>query len=207
VQRAVQGAKARARYPDWLNGRAEIAPRYAAAISSTRRGDKFTAQMVWDLTVGLPSLLRYCDRNSMAHSVEARLPFLDHRLVELCFSLPAEARIREGRTKAILREALRDQLPEAVVARRDKIGFSTPEATWLRNDLGALVAEVLGSRSFADRGYVRPKRLRELARRQAGGDLAHTGALWRCVNLELWLQRFIDAPVALASPPVPLLHA
>jgi asparagine synthase (glutamine-hydrolysing) len=189
-----------ARYPDWLNRRTQIAPRYAAAVASTRRGDKFAAQMVRDLTVGLPSLLRYCDRNSMAHSIEARLPFLDHRLVELCFSLPADARIHEGRTKAILRDALGNRLPEVVAQRLDKIGFATPEATWLRGDP---IAEVLTSRSFADRGFVRPERLRELV---DGGSM-DSASLWRCVNLELWLRRFIDAPAGPAAQTAPLLHA
>jgi asparagine synthase (glutamine-hydrolysing) len=198
-QRAVQAAKAMRRYPDWLDRRAEIAPRYTAALASTRRGDKFSAQMVWDLTVGLRSLLRYCDRNSMAHSVEARLPFLDHRLVELCFSLPSEARIHDGRTKAILRAALGERLPNEVAQRRDKIGFGTPEGRWLRDELGELVDQVLSSQSFAGRGYVKPERFREMVRLNAEGDPAHASTLWRCVNLELWFRRFIDAPPELVS--------
>ena len=92
------------RYPDWLNGRAEVAPRFASSLATARPGDKFAAQMLHDLTVGLPSLLRYCDRNSMAHSIEARLPFLDHRLVELCISLPPETRIENGVTQGAAAE-------------------------------------------------------------------------------------------------------
>ena len=88
VQRKVQSAKAERRYPEWLNGRAETARVSRLRLPSVHPGDKLKAQLLHDLTVGLPALLRYCDRNSMAHSVEARLPFLDHRLVELCFSLP-----------------------------------------------------------------------------------------------------------------------
>jgi asparagine synthase (glutamine-hydrolysing) len=207
LQRAFQTTKAMRRYPQWLNRRAEVAPRYAATLPSTRPGDKFTAQMLSDLTLGLPALLRYCDRNSMAHSVEARLPFLDHRLVELCFSLPSQARIHNGRTKAILRDALRDRVPEAVLARRDKIGFATPETDWLRDDVRGLIADVVSSRSFAERGYVKPDRLSAIVRSRDEGDPSAAAALWRCVNLELWLRRFIDAPTAPADPPAPLLHA
>jgi asparagine synthase (glutamine-hydrolysing) len=163
--------------------------------------------MTWDLTVGLPALLRYADRNSMAHSVEARLPFLDHRLVELCFALPASARIENGRTKAILRAALRDRLPQAIVERRDKIGFQTPETAWLRGELRSVVADVVGSSSLAERGYVKPARLREIAHAHAEGDDTHTSDLWRCVNLELWLRRFVDAPPAPAQGAAPVLHA
>lgn len=203
AQRAVQTAKARRRYPAWLNARTETAPRFAVSLAAARPGDKFKAQLAHDLTVGLPALLRYADRNSMAHSVEARLPFLDHRLVELCFSLPSRAFLREGCTKAILRDAMRHRLPAEVLARRDKIGFATPEAAWL----GDLVRDVTGSRSFADRGYVKPDGLAPLLRGHEGGDAAATAALWRCVNLELWLRRFIDAPAASRAREATPLHA
>jgi asparagine synthase (glutamine-hydrolysing) len=203
VQQRVQGAKARRRYPDWLNGVDEIAPRYAAAVATTRPGDKFKAQLLHDLTVGLPALLRYCDRNSMAHSVEARLPFLDHRLVELCLTLPAQAFIHEGRTKSVLRAALRDRIPPEILARRDKIGFATPESSWL----DGLIGEVVTSRSFAERGYIRPGRLAPLLHAHERRDTAATGALWRCVNLELWLRRFVDAPSASPAPQAAPLHA
>src|SRR5207253_606053 len=76
---------------------------------------------------GLPELLRYEDRNSMAHSLEARVPFLDYRLVELGFSLPGGELIGGGRTKDVLRRALGDLLPPVVRDRRDKLGFVTPE--------------------------------------------------------------------------------
>ena len=201
AQRALQTAKATRRYPEWLNGRAETAPRFAAGLASVRPGDKFTAQMLSDLTFGLPALLRYCDRNSMAHSVEARLPFLDHRLVEQCFSLPAEARIHNGLTKVVLRTAMRDRVPAPVLARRDKIGFATPEAMWLGRELRGLVSEVLASSSFAERGYVRPDRVPE-----PSTDPASAAAVWRCVNLELWLRRFVDAPAAAAQATPSLLH-
>jgi len=78
-----------------------------------------------ELTV-LPMLLHYADRNSMAHSVQSRLPFLDHRLVEFTVNIPAEQKIRGTLTKVILREAMKNYLPEEIYNRTDKIGFSTP---------------------------------------------------------------------------------
>src|SRR5207249_671941 len=83
----------------------------------------------------LPELLRYEDRNSMAHSLEARVPFLDFRLVELLFSLPGDELIRAGETKSILRRALGDLLPPSVRSRRDKLGFVTPTARFFRGAL------------------------------------------------------------------------
>ena len=97
-------------------------------------------------------------------------------------------------TKALLRNALRDRIPPEVLARRDKIGFATPESAWLQRPEPD--EDVLSSRSFAERGYVRPERLAPLLQAHERGDTAATGALWRCVNLELWLRRFVDAPGA-----------
>lgn len=79
----------------------------------------------------LPHLLKYEDKNSMANSVETRLPFLDYRCVELALSLPDEYKIKEGWTKNILRKAIDSRLPEAVVWRKDKLGFNAPEKGWL----------------------------------------------------------------------------
>src|SRR5205823_5778236 len=103
---------------------------------------------------GLPELLRYEDRNSMAHSIEARVPLLDHRLVELAFSLPGGELIRRGETKSVLRRAFADLLPPEVRDRRDKLGFVTPEARFLRTALGELAGDVFSSRVFAERGFV-----------------------------------------------------
>jgi asparagine synthase (glutamine-hydrolysing) len=84
-------------------------------------------------THGLEELLRMADRNSMAHSIETRMPFLSHKLVEFVFSLPAELKIKNGRTKWILRNAMKDKLPENICWRRDKIGFETPQKQWMQH--------------------------------------------------------------------------
>jgi asparagine synthase (glutamine-hydrolysing) len=88
-------------------------------------------RMYADLMLGhLQELLRYTDRNSMAHSREVRLPFLDHRLVEFCLRLPETYLYRDGQSKWILRESLRGIVPSAILDRRDKVGFATPWARW-----------------------------------------------------------------------------
>ena len=84
-------------------------------------------------THGLEELLRYADRNSMAHGREIRLPFLSHQLVEFVFSLPANFKIRHGWTKWLLRETMKDKLPESIVWRRDKVGFEPPQKSWMEN--------------------------------------------------------------------------
>src|SRR4029453_4733637 len=80
----------------------------------------------------LPTLLRYEDRNSMAFSIESRVPFLDYRFVEYVFTKAANLRIHDGWTKWLQRIAMQDKLPESIVWRRDKVGFETPEQQWLR---------------------------------------------------------------------------
>jgi asparagine synthase (glutamine-hydrolysing) len=141
---------------------------------------------------GLRELLRYEDRNSMAHSLEARVPFLDHRLAELLFSLDGSRLIERGRTKAVLREALADLLPEKVRERRDKLGFVTPEGRWLRGALGDLAADVFASRSFAGRGFVDAAAARRRLERHRSGRLEAGMELWRALNLELWARTFLD---------------
>lgn len=87
----------------------------------------------------LPVLLRYEDRNSMAHSVESRVPLVDHRFVELCMSLPDDLFFHGGKTKRLLTDAMGERLPIEVHSRRNKLGFSTPGADWLRGELGAVL--------------------------------------------------------------------
>ena len=83
--------------------------------------------------VGLPTLLRYADRNSMAHSREVRLPFLSHELVEFVFSLPSELKIKDGWTKFLMRTSFQDLLPEEIAWRKDKIGFEPPQKSWMNS--------------------------------------------------------------------------
>jgi asparagine synthase (glutamine-hydrolysing) len=83
--------------------------------------------------LGLEELLRYADRNSMAHGREVRLPFLDHRLVEFIFSLPANLKIHDGWTKFLLRKAMDKKLPDEIVWRKDKVGYEPPQQQWMEN--------------------------------------------------------------------------
>jgi asparagine synthase (glutamine-hydrolysing) len=154
--------------------------------------DRFRRRLHFVLTRRLPELLRYEDRNSMAHSIEARLPFLDYRLVELMFSLEPRYLIRDGRAKVILREALVDLLPPRVRERTDKIGFNTPEARWLLGAVGDFAEEVLRSRACRERGFVDTEAAQSRLRRHRAGTSDAGFPLWRAVALELWAQTFLD---------------
>ena len=144
------------------------------------------ARQLWqDLaSESLPALLRYEDRNSMAFGIEARVPFLDYRLVEMSCRLPDRLRISGGVTKRILRRAMSGRLPDEVVRRRDKMGFFVPQARWLSR-LRPQAAERLKGGRMAEIGWLRPAEIDRLladpARRHA--------ELWRALNVESWLRR------------------
>ena len=139
-------------------------------------------------SVGLPSLLRFEDRNSMAHSIEARVPFLDHRVVEFAFRLPLELKIKGVETKHVLREAMRGVLPERIRARKDKIGFRAEP----HGDLD--LAERHRDSLLANR--TRPTRSAGSTRTALAAALldgtdrsTETEFLaWRAINVKLWLR-------------------
>lgn len=138
----------------------------------------------------LPSLLRYEDRNSMAFSIETRLPFLDYRLVEFAFALPDDQKLAGTTTKAILRRALGDRVPPSVLARRDKMGFETPTDLWLRGRYGGEVRRRLSRpgpfQDWVDRDVLRAELDAYLAGQRAIGL-----QIWRWLSLEAWSQAFV----------------
>jgi asparagine synthase (glutamine-hydrolysing) len=140
----------------------------------------------------LPRFLHYEDRNSMAFSNEARLPFLDFRLVEYIFALPPDQKIREGVTKFILRKAMKGVLPEGVRERYDKMGFVTPDDLWFRTVLKDRILKVLNSKTFADRGYFVVDKVKDIFQDCYRGKKNMALTLWRCVNTELWFRTFVD---------------
>ncbi|HBP16615.1 MAG TPA: asparagine synthase (glutamine-hydrolyzing) [Planctomycetes bacterium] len=135
----------------------------------------------------LPGLLRFADRSAMAHSVEARFPFLDHRLVELAFSLPPELKLRRGVTKWVLREAARGWIPERIAARRDKVGFATPDQLWLAGPLLPLAEEVLLDPGL-ERRFFDPAGVARLLAAWRAGAPGVSAALMRCLVFALWLR-------------------
>jgi asparagine synthase (glutamine-hydrolysing) len=128
----------------------------------------------------------------MAHSVEARVPFLDYRLVEFLFTLPSTQKIRHGTTKVIMREALKDKIPEGIRTRTDKMGFVTPERVWMVNELGDWAESILNSPSFQSRGYFNIPEIHSAYHSFMRGQLDLTALAWRWINLELWLQQIIE---------------
>jgi len=134
----------------------------------------------------LPLYLRIEDRNSMAHSVEARLPFLDYRLVSLLFGLPPEWRLRGQWTKYVLREAMRGKIPESIRLRTDKMGFPLPSRNWFAEVLNEPVLDILNSRAARERGiYNIPAIVKDLKRHRAK-TVNVTAGLFAVAQLESW---------------------
>jgi asparagine synthase (glutamine-hydrolysing) len=152
-----------------------------------------------DTKTYLQELLMKQDQMSMAASIESRVPFLDHKLVEFTARLPERMKLRGWTTKYILRQSMRGVLPEQIL-RRPKMGFPVPVGAWFRGPFRHVVDEyVLGERA-ASRGIFDTDFVRGLVERHVSGGENHTERLWALVNVEMWLRRFMDEESADVSP-------
>ncbi|GAA2495065.1 asparagine synthase (glutamine-hydrolyzing) [Terrabacter carboxydivorans] len=163
-------------------------------------GANLRQRLVHDLFVAsLPSLLRYEDRNSMRFSVEGRVPFLDPNLVRAVFAMPDDAVIKDGWNKAVLRDAEEGILPASIVRRRNKIGFTSPQNDWFREQREYFY-QVFLSESFASRPYFnRTEVLNAFELWLSNGGSLDSMAFWRILNVELWMREFIDPKPAAES--------
>lgn len=137
----------------------------------------------------LPALLRYEDRNSMAHSIEARTPFLDYRLVEFTFNLPAYHKISEGFTKKVMRAGLNRVLPEKVLTRTDKLGFATAEEVWMCDEKPDLFRREIVQAVEKSQGLISEKAV-EMADKMLNKHIPFNWALWRIINFGYWIDTF-----------------
>jgi asparagine synthase (glutamine-hydrolysing) len=166
------------------------------ATSSGGNGDSplsmIQAVQIEDLLVDtLPLILRMEDRSSMAFSIEARVPLLDHKLVEFGLSLPDHQKIQNGFSKFAVREATRGLMPEGVRLRRTKLGFAGADRRWLSGDLRPQITELIDGPLRCER-FVDPVPLREWYRSKAaaGASAEAYGSLFRVLALEMWMRAF-----------------
>lgn len=151
-------------------------------------------EMIDDISLNcLPALLRYEDRNSMRWSIESRVPFLDHRLVERAFFCPTKFKLLNGESKYAFRKSMDGIVAKRILERRDKIAFATPDNIWMKNGLISKYIEgIIGSQSFASRKYWNQKEVSIMLSKQKGGKRNFGGEIWRIVCTELWMRKFID---------------
>lgn len=157
-----------------------------------------------DIQTYLPGdLLTKMDIATMAFSLEARSPLLDHEFLEMAASLPADMKVRGGEKKVALRAALRPWLPDDILD-RPKRGFEVPVADWLRTDLRGYAREVLFDGAARERGWFKEDYVRRIEARHASGADDNSKGLWTLLMLELWQREFVDrrpTVPAVAPPP------
>jgi len=145
-----------------------------------------------DLKAYLVSILNRQDKMSMAASLESRVPFLDHRLVEWAFRIPASLKLRGFQTKVIVKKLGERVLPGEVVYRR-KSGFGVPLSEWLRdrNGMGRYL-ELFSEPRFQQRGYLKTEQVQRMAHEHLSGAADHSEILWELINLELWQRVLLE---------------
>ena len=152
-----------------------------------------------DLMTYLPGdILTKVDRASMAHSLEVRVPLLDHVLVEWAATLPPRLRLHARGSKYVLKQALRSHLPEAILRRR-KMGFSVPLASWLRGSLLPPVQRALAEPAFADAGLFDPAAIARLIAQHRSGRSDHSRLIWALFMFARFLTRVHGGQAQLAG--------
>ena len=141
-----------------------------------------------------PDLLRYEDKNSMAFSIEARVPFLDHEMVEYIFGLPIDQKIKGGWNRAVYRNAMRGRMPEKNRLRRSKIGFTNPDIAWMTEKADE-IRSVFASPQCASRGLYDTGQLVRSWDEYLAGRPGDGLIFWRVLVTELWMRRYIDESV------------
>jgi len=182
-----------------------LAPRFATLATADRaygpsraffdaangRSTTLDRLLYADMKTYLVELLMKQDQMSMAASIESRVPFLDHRLVEFAAALPPRMKLRGLTTKWILREAVREILPAEILTRK-KMGFPVPFGIWMRGPWKEVARDVLLDVRSRQRGIIDPAAVERLLSAHAAGAMDGADAIWSLLNLELWYRTHID---------------
>lgn len=144
-----------------------------------------------DIKTYLVELLMKQDQMSMAASIESRVPFLDHRLVEFAFGLPSHLKIRHFKTKYLLRQAMKGRLPVEIIS-RPKMGFPVPLAQWFRGQFAAFPERLLCNERFRERLIFRDDYILRLLNEHRSGMRSNADRLWLLMNFEIWCRIFLD---------------
>lgn len=189
---------------DHGQGKSETAYRDVLGYWESSKGNLLDRLLYTDIKTYLVELCMKQDQMSMAASIESRVPFLDHVLVEFAASVPARFRTKGMTGKLILKAAVRDLLPPSII-HRPKVGFSTPLVSWLRGpQLETIQDMLLGHRSLS-RGLFQPEGVERLFHEHRANQYDHSDRIWRLLNLEIWQCVFLDRDLATQSFATPRL--
>ena len=137
-----------------------------------------------------PGCLRADDRNVASFGMRSCYPFLDHRIIELCFALPSVLNYKDGVTKQVLRKAMKGIIPETIRNRTAKVSWNAPSTEWFRTEWANFVNDLIGSASFRQRGIYDHNRVQSIFEEHRGGFADHAGFLWQMINVEMWLRQW-----------------
>jgi asparagine synthase (glutamine-hydrolysing) len=171
-------------------------------LMNARARDQLSRMLYMDTKLWLPDdLLARGDKMSMAASIEARVPLLDHKLVEFAASLPSDFKLRKFTRKYLLRKVASKLLPEAILHRK-KQGFPMPISAWFRGEAKEILHDLLSRDTVRRRGLFNPDYTDELLRQHQSGDADRGAQLWGLLLVELWMRQFLDvSPRRLAPIP------
>jgi len=165
---------------------------YFRTFRDPRAGTIVERAMATDIrTYLVDDILAKVDRASMAYSLEARVPLLDHRVVEFAARLPMSLKVRGGVTKYLLRKVLCRHVPKAWID-RPKMGFGIPVNRWLRNELRPLLAEYLNGERVRREGFLRPEGVDRVVREHLSGRRDHQYRLWALLMFAMWRERYLS---------------
>ncbi|MEK7220481.1 MAG: asparagine synthase (glutamine-hydrolyzing) [candidate division NC10 bacterium] len=172
--------------------KADVEATQRVAFSAHGYGDPVDGAFRMDLSTYLPDdLLVMADRMSMAHSLELRAPFCDHRVIEESLGIPPSVKIPGLHLKGLLKTAFAGVLPAQVLSHR-KQGFMIPLGRWLRTDLRDVMEDLLSPERVRTRGLFVPDAVEALKREHLGGTRSHSDRLWTLMMAELWLRQYLD---------------
>jgi asparagine synthase (glutamine-hydrolysing) len=178
--------------PDVLESVLPGAGQFDASRYEAKTGNWLSALQYGDLKNYLPlDILTKVDRMSMAHSIETRVPLLDHKLVEFAAKIPPEMQIRDMRTKHIFKSAMKGILSDNIID-RPKHGFAVPLGSWFRGKLDDFARDILLSSRSRQRGIFNPRYVETLLTRHSEGRELELH-LWTLISFELWCRRFLDS--------------
>jgi asparagine synthase (glutamine-hydrolysing) len=166
-------------------------------LEKTNAGSLLHQLLYADTKTYLHELLMKQDQMSMAASIESRVPFLDHKLVEFTARLPERMKIRGSKTKYILRESMKGILPAAILS-RPKMGFPVPVGAWFRGAFKNVIDELVLSDRALQRGIFDADFVRSLVKRHNAGE-DHSERLWALVNFEIWQRQFFDRETSIPT--------
>jgi asparagine synthase (glutamine-hydrolysing) len=177
---------------EWLRGSSPEQV-FAAHLARTDALAPLSRMLYLDTALWLPDdLLARGDKTSMAASIEARVPLLDHKLVEFAAALPSHLKVKGLTRKYLLKKVARPWLPRQIIRRRKK-GFPIPMSVWFRTDARAFVRDVLSPSTVRRRGLFDPRYVQHLIDQNESGLAHHGPLLWALINVELWYRLFIDS--------------